>query len=134
MNDVFITYRHFRLFDNIGETKPKGGATLAFFVDLRDPDNRYAIVGYALCSDKDHFSKTIGREVAYQNLNFTRRLLKNGWNMDDYETSKFVVTPKNDGGTLCTQLLTHLDTTYDTIEDYDGIYALSRWMRKHLII
>jgi hypothetical protein len=81
MNDVFITYRHFRneTIDEksgLGYLNPKGGATLAFFVDLRDPDNRYAIFGYAACSEKDHFSKEIGRKVAYSRLSTARAALK----------------------------------------------------------
>jgi hypothetical protein len=116
-NDIFITYRHFRneTFDEVTgleKLNPKGGATLAFFVDLRDPENRYAIVGYSICSDKDHFSKEQGRKVAYTRLSAARSALKmaspGSWYYGLYADSKFLVLPKNEGGTLCEQFLEHL--------------------------
>ena len=134
MNDVFITYRHFRLFDEKdGEMLPKGGATLAFFVDLRDPENRHAIVGWALCSPEDHFSKSVGRQVAYTTLNFIRRQFK-GFDSNYVATCRFEVEHKEDGGTLCAQFLTHIEGLYDSLNEGDELYLLSRWLRRHNII
>jgi hypothetical protein len=116
-NDIFITYRHFRVTDvdawtGQAITNPKGGATLAFFVDLRDPENRYAIVGYALCSDKDHFCKELGRKKAYSRLNQARQAFKiaepGTWYYSVFEGMKFKVIPKDEGGTLCLQFLNHI--------------------------
>lgn len=131
-NDIFITYRHFRLTDSVG-ILPKGGATLAFFADLRDPNYRQVIVGYSLCSKHDHFNKAIGRNLAYQNLNFARRELKRS--IDAFDFNEFFLLPKEAGGTICTQYLDFLRTNISNIDpSYHEVGNLLRWCNKHNIL
>lgn len=61
-----IKYIHLRLWDNsLSESPcPKGGATVAYeFMPDNGPTSviRYTI---ALCNDKDHYNKSIGRLIA----------------------------------------------------------------------
>jgi hypothetical protein len=63
--DAFLTFRHFRKFDNYAQLAPKGGAT---FCAVALPTKGKLIFAYALCSDKDMFNKALGREISYGRL------------------------------------------------------------------
>jgi hypothetical protein len=63
--DAFLTFRHFRKFDGFARLAPKGGAT---FCAVALPNKGKLVFAYALCSDKDMFNKTLGREIAYGRL------------------------------------------------------------------
>jgi hypothetical protein len=145
MNDVFITYRHFRLEEynrvsDLVEYTPKGGVTLAFFVDLRDPDNKFAIAGYAVCSKHDHFCKETGRKQAYSRLNEARRALKyadsDSWYRSIFTDLKFQVQPKDEAGTLCNQFLIHLLDLSESGALIHGSEAqvLVQYFKKHNIL
>lgn len=111
-NNVFITYRHMRRDQN---TSNEGGVTFAILVDLRDPEDRFMKVGYAMCHpDMDNFNKRQGRKLAYRRLSLVRK-----WE------SKIPYTSKEEGGTIMDQLLNYVATD-DTFDD------LNRYLRKHI--
>lgn len=58
----FTTFRYLK--DSFGEEV----VTMAFFVNLSDPGNRYMDVGFAFCSVKDEPCRTTGREKALDRL------------------------------------------------------------------
>lgn len=56
-------FRHFRLHNEYGEILPKGGMTL--YVEENNHEDGYNItVSFAICSEKDHYNKRIGRDAA----------------------------------------------------------------------
>lgn len=68
-----VQFNHERHFDSKGNLKAKGGRTIALEVPTTDefnaltPDvfNKISIkIGVAKCSDKDHYNKKRGRDIA----------------------------------------------------------------------
>lgn len=65
-NDVL--YTHSRVELENGELQPNGGYTIGYYID-HEQDKLYGAI--SICSDKDLFSKEIGREYTLERL--TRR-------------------------------------------------------------
>ncbi len=63
-SEAFLTFRHFRKADG-WQLAPRGGAT---FCAVAMPTKGTLIFSYALCSDKDVFNKSLGREISYGRL------------------------------------------------------------------
>lgn len=66
-NDIFVTFRHYRLgdfgFEGWAEGyHPKGGAT---FCIVADPVSEVLHVAVAECSDKDLYNRQVGRAIAF---------------------------------------------------------------------
>ena len=64
-----IKYRHFREYiqDKIAQ---HGGVSIAIY-----RYDKYALVGIAICSNKDNFSKKSGRNIATVRLNLERKVI-----------------------------------------------------------
>lgn len=57
-------WRHFRLFGLHGELLPRGGVTV-LVEEFPNEDGYDVAINAAVCSDKDHYNKSIGRQVTW---------------------------------------------------------------------